>query len=97
MRSAVIPIIIFLTFPATLRVWGQVQARQGEPAKDDTHRFHSPMILDLPLSVTDPSLWDAGQIRTERENSIRKYVCDGVSFLDFAISATRHREGKVQI
>ena len=97
MRQALAAILVFastLAFPAL----GQVKARQGDPAKDEeVTRFHSPMVLEVPLAVADRSLWNAGEIRTDNEVGMRKYTCDGISFVDFALSAVRSRDHNVRI
>jgi hypothetical protein len=72
----------------------QVSARQGE---QDRTQFESPMILDLPLTVTDKTIWGKGLVRSKNETALRKYSCDGVSFVDFATSAKRQRDGNVKI
>jgi len=88
--------IVYVLCFAAFSGWAnaQVSARQGEQEKV---RFESPMILDLPLVVTDPQLWGKGQLRSKNDVALRKYSCDGVSFVDFATSAKRQRNGNVKI
>ena len=97
MRAKVlICLCLFLT--GAVNATAQVTARQGEPSpKDEIHRFKSPMILDLPLTVVDESLWGQGQVRSDTEVSLRRYICDGVSFADFAVSARRQRAKQVKL
>jgi hypothetical protein len=83
-----------LAFPT----FAQVKARQGDPAKDEeATRFHSPMILEIPLSVAARSLWNQGAVKTDGEVGMKKYTCDGVSFADFSVSADKARDHNVKI
>ena len=52
------------------------------------------MILDLPLPGAKPSDWGKGRIRGQKVGS---FVCDGVSFRDFAVSVDRERGKKVKV
>jgi hypothetical protein len=89
--------ILFIAMMAGV-AHGQVSARQGTPeAGDEQVRFKSPMILDLPLTLADKKLWGKAQVRSTREVALRKYSCDGVSFVDFAGSAARQRDGRVKL
>jgi|ERR1051325_1761412 hypothetical protein len=87
-----------LTAACGWTAFAQVTARQGDPTEEEqVHRFRSPMILDLPLTVADPALWNKGQIRSSTEVSLRRYNCDGVTFADFAAEATKSRGASVKV
>ena len=91
-------VAILLTVVCSDDIGAQVAARQGEPDRDEQQqRFRSPMILDLPLSVIHRSRWGHGQIRSSAEIALRRYTCDGVSFVDFATSARLQRRKIVKV
>src|SRR5437773_4766070 len=74
----------------------QATARQGgtdAPQADQTE-FHSPMLIELPFHALDPSTWNGQYARGS--DGIARFVCDGVSFKDFAVSVARKR-GKLKV
>jgi hypothetical protein len=85
---------LLVTLTTALVVHAQVAARHVEEVPRDDHHFKSPMQLDIPLLVSDPSRWDGSQVRGE---NLSGYVCDGVSITDFAAEATRGRNGPVTV
>ena len=87
-------LLIVLAVAAASAANAQVSARQGEHERT---RFESPMILDLPLVVVDPKLWGKGAVRSKNDVALRQYSCDGVSFVDFATTAKRQRDGNVKL
>ena len=75
----------------------QATARQG--TEDTTlerkqQRFRSPMIVEVPFAAADESTWGKGQIRGE---FIGHFICDGVSFRDFAVSVDRSHGNTVKL
>jgi hypothetical protein len=75
----------------------QVSARQGsvsDAAAQREQRFKSPMVLELPFPGSDISKWGSGHVRGE---NIGPFVCEGVSFRDFAVAVERVRGKKAKI
>lgn len=88
---------IFMTFVVAASALAQVTAKQGidgTSQPDQEQRFVSPMILELPFPAADPSTWDKGHIRGQK---IGRFICEGISFRDFAVSVNRARKGNVTI
>jgi hypothetical protein len=52
------------------------------------------MILEMPFPVAEKATWDRVRRRGE---PVSPYICDGVSFKDFAVTAQRLRGDKVKI
>lgn len=97
LRRNLAPLLLVLTVSSVVAnaADAQVSARQG--TEDERTRFESPMILDLPLTLADRELWGKGPIRSSNETALRKYSCEGVSIVDFAGGARRHRDGTVTL
>ncbi|HKO57422.1 MAG TPA: hypothetical protein VJ276_16220 [Thermoanaerobaculia bacterium] len=91
--AAFTTLLVLLSPPAV----AQATARQGEPSQDisDRQEFQSPMVIELPLHVTDPETWGAGWVRAE--DHVDRFICDGVYLKDFVVSADRRRGAKLRL
>lgn len=56
-------------------------ARQGDQSADPTE-FHSPMVLEAPFAVANPSTWTlkkGSSVMSPDLGQLRRFHCDGVS------------------
>ncbi|HSP15336.1 MAG TPA: hypothetical protein VLV78_11340 [Thermoanaerobaculia bacterium] len=85
---------LVLSAGLTCNVLGEVVAKQGPP-DDDSVRFRSPMILEVPLPVSDPATWTGSRIRSMEVLS--RYKCDGVSLSLLGFTADSPSHGNIRI
>jgi hypothetical protein len=81
---------LFLSLAAFISAGASAQVAQQGEASDE--RFTSPMVLEIPFHVADPSTWGKGEMRGM--DRLARFVCDGVYVRDFAVSVKKERGGK---
>lgn len=79
---------IFYSFMQT-SASAQIVAKQGQAALDESKRFVSPMVLDLPV----PELQGVSSMRDHQVAGIRQYHCEDASIPMMAIKVEPGEKG----
>lgn len=93
------PLVFLLPFAAM----AQISAAQGVAgAVENTEQvqtgFHSPMVLNMPLPLTDHSQWGSGNWSNPvLFQQLGDYRCDGIAIAEMRMRGTADSEGALRV
>lgn len=93
------PLVLLLPFAAA----AQISAAQGVTAPDQgtqpiQSEFHSPMVLDVPLPLTDRGQWGNGHWSDPGVfQQLHDYRCDGMAIVELRMRGTAKSDGTLKV